>query len=245
MTSSGTYNFNPAASDLVLTAFSRCGKSGAVLTAEHLSMASIEANLLNVEWGNRGVNLWESALIQVPPSATLTQGTNSYVLPATTISVIIAYIETGSGQATNDRVMGPLSTYEYNAISNKLVQGPPSAYWYDRQITPLLRLYPTPDNGGPYTMFARVLQQIQDVVLPAGVTLNAPYRFFDAFVAGLSARLAVHYAPERFGIAMTPDGKPGTGLAGAAETAWRHATNRDTENVAFNIVPQTNRYFRL
>jgi hypothetical protein len=242
--SSGTYNFNPAASDLMLTAFSRIGKSGAVLMAEHLAMAANEANLLNIEWVNRGVNLWESALIQVPPASILTQGTNLYVLPATTVSVIIAYIETGSGQATNDRVMGPLSTYEYAAITNKKTQGPPTAYWFDRQITPQLWLYPTPDGGGPYTMFARVLQQIQDVVLPAGVTLNTPYRFFDAFTAGLAARLAVHYAPERFGIAMTPDGRPGTGLAGEAERAWQTATKRDSENVAFNISPQVGRYWR-
>ncbi len=244
MTSSGTFNFNPAASDLILTAFSRIGKSGAVLTPEHLSMAANEANLANVEWANSGINLWESTLIQVPPAATLTQANNTYALPQTTISVIIAYIEIGSGQSTIDRVLGPLSTYEYAAITNKNSQGPPTAFWFDRQIVPNLYLYPTPDGGGPYTMFARVLSQIQDVVLPAGVTLNAPYRFFDAFTAEVTSRLAVHYAPDRVGIRMTPDGRPGTGLAGEAERAWQIATNRDIEDVPFNIMPRMSRYWR-
>lgn len=247
MTSSGTYNFNPAASDMVLTAFSRCGKSGAVLTAEHLFMASNEANLQNVEWVNRGYQLWKSELIQFPPAATLTQGVATYALPATTISVTMAFIRINPGVvgAQSDRVMGPLSATEYAAITNKLNQGRPTSYWFDRQVAPTMSLWPVPDSAGPYTGLARVFQQIQDVVVPAGVTLDAPYRFFDAFVAGLAARLAVHYAPERLGSGRK-NGMPGTGtgLLGAYDEAWDFATTRDTENVALNILPALGRYFR-
>lgn len=233
MASSGTYAFNPAASDLVLTAFSRCGKSGAALTAEHLRTAYIEANLLNVEWVNRGVNLWESKLIQFPAAATLSQGVGSYALPATTIMVLLAYIETGTGLNVTDRVMGPMSTTEFAAIPNKLKQGPPTSFWFDRQIVPTMNLWPQPDSRGPYTAFARVLSQIQDVTLPGGVTLDTPFRFLDAFTAGVALRLAIHYAPDRVGM-----------LDGASEKAWELASTQNTENVPLSIVPALRGYYR-
>src|SRR6266849_471530 len=110
MTSSGQFLFDPAASDLVLTAFSRCGISGAKLTAEHLRTSYNEANLLNVEWATRGISLWESKLVQFPPAATLTSGVGSYALPATTINVLLVYIETTNGTQKIDRVIGPVST---------------------------------------------------------------------------------------------------------------------------------------
>lgn len=234
MASSGQYSFNPAASDLVLTAFSRCGKSGAVLTPEHLRMAETEANLLNVEWGNRGVNLWESKLIQFPTAAQLTKAVGAYLLPATTISVLLVYIQTGTGQAINDRVLGPMSTTEWAAIPNPLTQGPPTTYWYDRQIVPVLNLWPQPDSSTTYTGFARCLTQIQDVVLPRGVTLDTPYRFLDAFTAGVSKRLAMHYAPERV-----------ADLGMEYERQWEFATVKNTEDAPLSFSPQLGPYFRM
>jgi hypothetical protein len=233
MTSSGTFTFNPAASQLVLNAFSRCGKAGAVLTPEHLARASEEANLQNGEWVNRGYNLWKQETIQFPSAATLTPGVGQYALPLTILMVTLAWVETGSGQATTDRIMGPLSAVEYKSITNKLFQGPPTSYWYDRQITPLMNLWPVPDTALPYTAFCQAFTQIQDVVLPGGTTLDTPFRFLDAFTAGLAARLAVHYAPERLGT-----------LAPAAERAWGFATTQDTENRPFVIMPDCSGYYR-
>ena len=246
MASSGTFNFNPAASDLILVAFSRCGKSGAQLSAEHLRTASLEANLLNVEWGNRGYNLWEQQTIQFPAAAQLTQGTIQYALPATTLMVTLAWTETDNGDGTTtDRVMGPLSAFEYKSIPVKGVQGPPTSYWYDRQIAPLINLYPAPDGGGPYTAFVQAFTQMQDVVLPGGVTLDTPYRFLDAFVAGVAKRLAIHYAPERLGQAANPArGIIGTGLTGEYEKAWNDATSNDVENRPMVLAPDLSGYYR-
>ncbi len=237
MTSSGTYDFNPSAADMVLTAFSRCGKSGAMLTSEHMRTASDEANYVNVEWVNKGVNLWESKLLQLPSAgAQLTQGISTLVMPQTTVAVLFAYRETlsGSPAATSDITLGPLSTTEYGAINNKLTQGPPTSYWFDKQIIPNFVMWPVPDQSNTYGMFVRVLQQIQDVVLPAGVTLDVPYRFFDAFVAALAERLSVHYAPERYQL-----------LNQRSLAAWEVATNRGVEEVYFSIAPSMGSYYRL
>jgi len=243
MTSTGTTAFNPAASDLVLNAFSKYGLSSAVLTAEHLQRAYIESNLLNIEFSNRGVNLWKSETIQVPPAATLTPGTQTYVMPATTIAVIIVYIETLSGQNTTDRILGPLSTYEYQAMPNKLKQGPPTSFWFDRQITPSLTFWPVPDAGGPYTALCRVLQQIQDTSLAGGATLDLPWRFLAAYEAGLAFKLAMHFAPQRAG-QRSRRGLPATGLACEYEVAWEDATTRGAETVNITIMPNIGRYYR-
>jgi hypothetical protein len=221
MASSGTYNFNPSGADATLTAFSRCGKSSAMLTAEHMRTASDEANYCNVEWINRGVNLWESKLIQLPSAGVqLTQGVGTIPLPQTTVAILFAYRETVSGSpaATSDITLGPLST----------------SYWFDKQIIPNFVMWPVPDQSNTYSMFVRVLQQIQDVVLPAGVTLDVPYRFFDAFVAALAERLSVHYAPERY-----------TLLNQRSLQAWELATTRGAEDVMVSIAPNLGSYFRL
>ncbi len=247
MATSGTTTFNPAASDLVLTAFSRCGKSSVDLNPEMLRVAASEANLQNVEWGNLGYNLWKQETIQFPTASTLVQGVGQYALPATTLMVTLAWRETSPGvQAKQvDIIMGPLSAVEYKSITNKLFQGPPTSYWYDRQIIPLINLWPVPDGAGPYTAFCQAYTQVQDVVLPGGVTLDAPWRFLDAFTSGLARRLAVHYAPERVGqpgrMAM---GVPGTGLTGEYERAWQAANTADAENRPLVIMPDLSGYFR-
>lgn len=234
MPSSGTFLFNPAASDLVLNAFSRCGKSGVQLTAEHLRQAYIESNLLNVEWANRGVNLWKSETIQFPAASTLTQGVGAYPLPASTIAVQLAYIQTGSATAPNERVLGPMTGTQFSALPAPLDQGPPTSFFFDRQIIPTMNLWPVPDQSNFYTGFVRALIQIQDVVLPAGVTLDTPYRFLDAFTSGLAKRLSVHYAIERFQM-----------LDVAAEKAWSIATTQDADGVPLSITPMLGQYYRI
>ena len=252
MTTSGTTLFNPSAADLTLLAFSRIGKSGSVLTQEHLSMAAIEANLLNVEWANKGYNLWKQETIPVVAGSggssgtagQLTQAGITYSLASTVLAVTAAWIETANGDGTfTDRFMGPMSAYEYAAMPNKQSQGPPTSYWFNRQIVPVMNYFPAPDSAGPYFAYVQAFTQIQDVVMPGGVTLDAPYRFLDAFAAGLAARLAVHYAPQRAGTpAMGP--VPASGMFALADAAWFAATKRDTEAVNMSIMPNFSRYQR-
>lgn len=235
MTSSGTRNFNPSAADMTLLAFSRCGKSAAQLTAEHMQNAVLEANLLNTEWSNKGVILWESVLLPLP-AVSIPLAINQYQLPlpATTVAILAVYLETQAGTIPSDIPLGVFSTVEYAALNNKLTQGRPTAYWWDRQITSVINLWPLPDVAGTYFIFARVLQQIQDVVLPGGVTLDMPNRFFDAFASGMAKRLSVHYAPDRFAALETSEQK-----------AWDLAVKRGGEDVAMNFGPSVGSYYRL
>lgn len=230
MTTTGTYAFNPAFGELVLNAFSRIQIKASAITSEQLIVAAQEGNLLLTEWASKQPLLWKS---ETQNLGVLTQGTAAYTPAARTVDVLIAYIRTGSGTNQVDRVIGPLSTVEYQAMPAKNEQGPPTAFWFNRQISPAITLWPTPDSGGPYTLLVQTVSQVQDVALVNGTTLDTPYRFFDAFTAGLSYRLARHYAPALEQLRKQD-----------AMESWDTASSNDVESVPLYVYPALGSYYR-
>lgn len=228
MTSSGTYNFFASNADIVMGAYSRLQIRRPEMTAQHLTDAAHQANLLMVEFGNKQPNLWTSELQTVP----LIGGTATYTLPARTIMILICYLRTSTGLTQNDRVLWPQSTIEYGSIPNKNEEGFPSIYWFNRQITPTITFYLVPDQSDVYTAEIQAVRQIQDISLPSGETADLPYRWLDAFEAGLAHRLARSYKPELEQLRK----------ADYAE-AWTIAATQDVENVALNINPSISGYY--
>jgi hypothetical protein len=227
----GTYSFSPALSRLAFAAFGHLQLRDKV-DAQTMSDAEMETNLLFVDWSNRQPNLWLSNL----QTYTLTQGQQKQVLPIQTIGIQVVYISTtdSAGNVT-DRVLGPISTVDYAAQPNKLILAAPTTYWFDRQITPQLWIWPTPDNTTTYTLNVRNVRQPQDASLPGGLGCEIPYRFNDAFVTGLAARLAKYYRPELLAI-----------LKKEAMDAYGTAANQDQEDsgVPIMISPGLQSYYR-
>ena len=230
MTTSGTYNFNPTLGEITLNAFARCGIRRTALVQEHMQDARMETNLMLSNWSNRGVNLWEVDLQTVP----LIQGQSTYSVPSNTIMMLDAYISTGSGQSTYDRVILPISRTEYAYTPNKNNQAPPTVFWFDRLINPTVTLWPVPDQTGYYTLKYYRVTQVQDANYENGQTVDIPYRWFDAFAAGLAARLAAIYAPDRVPL-----------LEPKAEAAYMIAATQDTENVPMYLTPGLSGYYRI
>ena len=56
MATTGTFDFAPSVGECVLNALSRIQIRGPMVKAEMLHMATLEANLLQSEWSNRGPN---------------------------------------------------------------------------------------------------------------------------------------------------------------------------------------------
>ena len=227
MTSSNSYNFNPALSEIVLAAYARIQLRRAALTTEHFVDAGNEGNFLLAEWASKQPLLWKSELISLP----LLQGIATYILDKQVVMLLLVYIETGSGTSTIDRVLGPLSTVEYASVPNKTMQATPTSYWFDRQIVPQLTFWQTPDGNGPYTAKLRAVTQVQDATLPSGTTLDVPYRALDAFTAGLAYRLARIHAPD-----LEDKRKMD------AMEAWNTFSTGDVESVPFYIIPGLSAY---
>lgn len=229
MASSGTYTFNPAIADVIMNAYGRIGIRRTDILAEHLVDAANEANLALVMFSNRQPNLWTSELV----TQSLTSGVATYTLNARVIMILAAYISITVGSSTVDRIITPISTTEYAALPNKDQSAPPTQYWFNRQSTPQVTLWPVPDSATTYTLKMQCVRQLQDASIPSGVTLDLPYRWLDAFTAELSARLAKRYKPD------LEDRRK----LDAAE-AYAIAAMQDQENVPLYVRPMFDAYYR-
>lgn len=227
-TYSGTYNFLPSAGDIIITAFQRIGVRPTEILQTHLQQAVMELNLLQSKLSNLQPNLWDVDLQTLP----LIQGSATYSVPAETVMITNAYVRTGSGTSTVDRLIFPISQTEYAAVPNKLVQEPPTQFWFNRLISPTITFYPVPDGNGPYTVYYYRVRQIQDALLPNGFQMEVPYRWLDALTAGLAHRLAAVFAPQLEQLRKMD-----------ADEAWRIAATQDTENVPLYITPGIASYF--
>lgn len=213
----------------MMTAYGRIGIRRAEVTTQHLTDAQLEANLIQVEFSNRQPNLFQDELYSVP----LVAGTATYTLPARMVSIQAPYITIDSSGTAFDRIIYGYSTWEYAATPDKTQQGSPTIFWYDRIDPPVIYLWPVPDSSASYTLNLRILHQFQDVNFQSGTTVAAPYRWLDAWISALAARLAQIYNPA---IVDRMDAR--------AERSWAIAATEDKEDVPMFIQPQTYGYYR-
>ncbi len=189
-----------------------------------------EMNLLFVEWSNKQVNLFKVEQTAVP----LTVGTSTYSIPSRVIMLLDCWISRNTGTSQqSDLYISPLSRTEYDTLSNKQTPGQPSQFWFNRLISPTITLYPVPDSSGPYVLNYHSCVQMQDANLAGGETPDIPYRFLDAFIAGLAHRLSRSYSPD------LEDKRKAD-----AKEAWTVMAEQDTENVSLSLAPTIKSYYR-
>jgi hypothetical protein len=223
---SGTYNFFPSTGEVTLNALSRIRLRGPMVLAEHLHQAWMEANLLQVEWSNRGPNLWKVSeqVFDIGPDAA------TYPLPSTQITVLNVTIGTGDPPNEQELTITPMTRQEYTMQPNKYTQGRPTSFWYDRLIAPTITFWPWPNQV--YHCHVWSFGQQMDASLRAAMQLDVPYRWLDAACAGLAARLAVHYAQD---LEVT--------RAAMAKQAYDYAATQDTESGSVYILPMLDGYY--
>jgi hypothetical protein len=191
MTTSGTYNFNPALGSLFLSAFSRIGVKRTELTPQHIEDAKLESNYQQAEWVNQGLELW----LQDLQTFTMNPGQATYSIPANTIMVLDLYIIPGAPGLGTNRLIMPFSRTDYASLANPQQPGFPTSFFFLRTVLPTLTFWPVPDNNTTYTCNYWRYRQIQDAVPQQGGQADLQYMFVDAYVAGLAHRLSRSYAP--------------------------------------------------
>ena len=220
-----TFDFAPSVGEVVLNGLSRIQIRGPMVKTAMLQMASQEANLMQVEWSNRGPNLWTVDAQEVDTIP----GYGTYSVDPSTIAVLEVTLGQGDPPSETEILLTSISRTEYMAYPNKMTPGRPTAYWSDILISPTITLWPVPDRVY-HLHFSRYRQQMDATMRNAG-NFEAPYRWLDAACSGMAHRLARHYAP-----AMEQQRKADY------NEAYGHAAARDKENAPIYLSPMIGVY---
>jgi hypothetical protein len=184
MASSGTYAYAPDNADLIEEAFERCQVDPATLVARHFRSAITSINLLFADWANEGVRLFQVD----EQTQTLTESDADYNVASGTLYLLHGVVRS-SGIDTPVRA---ISREQYHMIPDKTLEGLPTQVYHDR-ATGAYYLFHVPENSTDVFRYYRV-RRIQD----AGTgqqTPDLPYHWFEAFAAGMAAKLAEKFAP--------------------------------------------------
>jgi hypothetical protein len=128
MPTSGTSIFNLDLNNLIEEAFERCGSE--LRSGYDLRTARRTLNLLTIEWANRGINLWTIEQGTIP----LVTGQAIYPVPSDTIQLLDTVIRQNPGTLNQTDInISNIAEPTYSSIPNKLTQGRPIQYWFNRQ----------------------------------------------------------------------------------------------------------------
>ena len=214
MATSGSRDFDLDVADIIEEAYERCGLE--LRTGYDAKTARRSLNLMFAEWANRGINLWTVK----QGTQSLTAGTATYAFN-TTFTDLLEVVLRRDG---TDFDLNRISRGEYLSIPNKTTQGRPSQYYYNRQTTPEINLWATPDNSSD-TLVYYYIQRIEDADALVNTT-DAPFRFLPCIVAGLAYYLAMKKAPDRIQL-----------LKAVYEEEFQRAADEDEDRVPLKLQP--------
>ena len=221
MAVSGSTDFELDVADYVEEAFERCGLE--VRTGYDLKTAKRSLNLMLADWANRGLNQWTIKQRTI----TVASGDGEYTLDNDVIDVLSVVVRRGGTDYSIER----LSRDGYLTIPNKTTEGRVNQFFLDRQVTPVLKVWPIPDNSTD-VIYYDALTRMDD----AGVytnTMALPFRFYPCLAAGLAYYLALKRAPNRVQM-----------LKAVYEEEFERAATEDRDRSSFNVVPNFE-YYRV
>lgn len=236
-TTSGTYNGNFSNAKVVFEAFDRIGIRAPSLTRHHMLSARDSLFLELESWSTKGgPNLWKV----IDGTINLQAGVGTYQLPTSLITLTEVWYSIVDGIApgvNSDRIMIPINRSQYAMISNKLQQGTPTQFWFERLQVPEVTLWQVPQSGqvAPnYIVQWFGLRQIQDANLATGEVPDVVYRSLDALCACMAERLAEKFAPDRLAV-----------MEQRAAKAWAQFATDDQEMGPVTMQPNLSGYGRI
>jgi hypothetical protein len=221
MAVSGSTDFELDVAEYIEEAFERCGIE--VRTGYDLKSARRSLNLMLAEWANRGLNQWTIS----QSTQALTKGTGNYTLDSGVIDVLSVVVRRDGTDFSLDRI----SRDTYLAIPTKTTEARPSQFFLDRQIQPVLKLWPVPENSTDTVIFD-ALTRMDDADTYVN-TVDMPFRFFPCLAAGLAYYISIKRAPNKTQL-----------LKAVYEEEFERAMTEDRDRASFKVVPQFE-YFRV
>ena len=166
---------------------------------------------------------------------TITGGTSaatttvSAVQDLTDVQSTIDILSTVVTRDGTDFEIDRLSRSEFLNIPTKTQTGRPNQFFLDRQITPVLKIWPVPDNNTDILKFNR-LTRIEDADAFTN-TVDIPFRFYPCLAAGLAYYLSMKKNPQMMGP-----------LKAVYEEEMIRAMEEDRDRASFKISPPTYKY---
>jgi len=219
MTVSGSTDFELDVADYIEEAFERCGLE--VRTGYDLKTAKRSLNLMFADWANRGLNQWTIEQRTI----TVTSNDGDYDLGTDVIDILSLVVRRSGTDYALDRI----SRDEYLNIPTKTTQARPTQFFVDRQITPVLKLWPLPDNNTDVIIYD-ALTRLDDADTYTN-TLGVPFRFYPALAAGLAYYISVKRAPDRMQM-----------LKALYEEELNRAMDEDRDRASFRVAPDLRNY---
>jgi len=156
---------------------------------------------------------------------TLTASDREYSLGTDVIDILSAVVR----RSDTDFSMTRISRDTYLAIPNKATTGRTTQFFLDRQITPNLKIWPTPENSTDIIVYD-ALTRIQDADTQVN-TMEIPFRFYPCLTAGLAYYISMKKAPDRIQLLKT-----------VYEEEFERAMGEDRDRSSFTVTPQLNYY---
>ena len=157
----------------------------------------------------------------------MVSGTGNYTLDADIIDILSVVVRRSSTDFPLDRI----SRDTYLSIPTKTTDGRPNQFFLDRQVTPVLKVWPVPDNSTD-VIYYDALVRMDDADSQVN-TLDMPFRFYPCLAAGLSYYISIKRAPNRVQL-----------LKAMYEEEMERALTEDRDRASFNVTPQYE-YFRV
>ena len=161
---------------------------------------------------------------------TLTGGTSaatttlSAAVDLTTVQKTIDILSAVITRDSTDYAITRLSRDDYLGIPNKAQTGRPSQFFLDRQVTPVLKVWPTPENNTDVIKFDRLVRM--DDADDYTNTMQIPFRFYPCLAAGLAYYLSIKRAPDRIPL-----------LKAIYDEEFNQAMEEDRDRASLTITP--------
>ena len=159
--------------------------------------------------------------------------TGSSSAATTTVSEAPSLVDTQSSidilsavvrRSSQDIAIQRLSRDDYLNIPNKTTTGRPIQFYVDRQITPVIKIWPAPENSTDEIIYDRLVR-IDDADTSVN-TVQVPFRFYPCLVAGLAYYISLKRVPDRVQLLKT-----------LYEEEFIRAADEDRDRASLTLVP--------
>ena len=219
MATSGTRTFNLDVAVAIEEAYELAGLEAR--TSYDAVTARRSLNIMFADWSNRGIQMWEVSKV----TTTLTEGTSEYDIHAYDIDILDAYIQKTVSGIVTDYSIDRIDRNEFIGIPTKATKARPTQYWLERLKTPVIHLYPTPENSTDKLIYY-VWQRIQDSTASVN-DVDIPSRFMPPLVSGLAYYLCLKKNVQKVEL-----------LKGQYEQDLMNALQYDEDRSSIRLVPK-------